>query len=205
MDSSGKLIGMNTAIYSPSGASSGIGFAIPVDTVNFIVETLIRDGQGKKKKADEATQTADPSINYSLVVPCVVVRPVLGISYLESKQARALGIQNGVLVLDVPEGSPAYAAGLRGTRRTEEGLIELGDILSKVGDTIINTESDLFRALEDYKPGDKIKVTINRVTVDPNKGVSLAALQLTIPLQSSVDVERKLNLYQVPNRVLPQQ
>ena len=134
-----------------------------------------------------------------------MVRPVLGISYLESKQARALGIQNGVLVLDVPEGSPAYVAGLRGTRRTEEGLIELGDILAKVGDTIINTESDLFRALEDYKPGDKIKVTINRVTVDPNKGVSLAALQLTIPLQSSVDVERKLNLYQVPNRVLPQQ
>ena len=134
-----------------------------------------------------------------------MVRPVLGISYLESKQARALGIQNGVLVLDVPEGSPAYAAGLRGTRRTEEGLIELGDILSKVGDTIINTESDLFRALETYSPGDKIKVTINRVTVDANNGVTLAAMELTIPLQSSVDVERKLNLYQVPSRVVPLQ
>ena len=48
LDSSGKLIGMNTAIYSPSGASSGIGFAIPVDTVQFIAETLIRDGQGEK-------------------------------------------------------------------------------------------------------------------------------------------------------------
>ena len=47
LDSSGKLIGMNTAIYSPSGASSGIGFAIPVDTVRFITETLLRDGQGK--------------------------------------------------------------------------------------------------------------------------------------------------------------
>ena len=46
LDSNGKLIGMNTAIYSPSGASSGIGFAIPIDTVKFIVETLIRDGQG---------------------------------------------------------------------------------------------------------------------------------------------------------------
>ena len=46
LDSSGRLIGMNTAIYSPSGASSGIGFAIPSDTVKFIVETLIRDGQG---------------------------------------------------------------------------------------------------------------------------------------------------------------
>ena len=47
LDSSGKLIGMNTAIYSPSGASSGIGFAIPIDTVKFIAETLIRDGQGE--------------------------------------------------------------------------------------------------------------------------------------------------------------
>ena len=85
---------------------------------------------------------------------------MLGISYLESKQAKALGIQNGVLVLDVPEGSPAYIAGLRGTRRTESGLVELGDILSEVGDTVINTESDLFRALENYKPGDMIKLTI---------------------------------------------
>ena len=48
LDSLGKLIGMNTAIYSPSGASSGIGFAIPADTVSFIVETLIRDGQGEQ-------------------------------------------------------------------------------------------------------------------------------------------------------------
>lgn len=116
---------MNTSIYSPSGASAGIGFAIPVDvslstynimstcffffrththnnmkpsckkTVKFIVETLIRDGK--------------------------IVRPVLGISYLESKQARALGIERGVLVLDVPVNSPAYKAGMRGTRRNEMG------------------------------------------------------------------------------------
>ncbi|CAB9522867.1 Do-like 8, chloroplastic [Seminavis robusta] len=182
LDSSGKLIGMNTAIYSPSGASSGIGFAIPADTVKFIAETLIRDGQ--------------------------VVRPVLGISYLESKQAKALGIQSGVLVLDVPEDSAAYRAGMRGTRRTESGLIELGDILSKVGDTVINTESDLFRALENYKPGDKIDITVNRVSVDPtstNTGVTLKELKITMPLQSSVDIERKMNLYSAPPRLVPQQ
>lgn len=97
MDSDGKLIGMNTAIFSPSGASAGIGFAIPVDQVKSIVETLIQDGR--------------------------VVRPVLGISYLGSKQARTLGITSGVLVLDVPRDSPAYDAGLRGTRRTQNGLI----------------------------------------------------------------------------------
>lgn len=97
LDSSGRLIGMNTAIYSPTGASAGIGFAIPVDVVKFIVETLIRDGQ--------------------------VVRPVLGISYLGSKQAKTLGINAGVLVLDVPPDSPAAKAGLKGTRRTDTGLI----------------------------------------------------------------------------------
>ena len=70
----GQMIGINTAIYSPSGASAGIGFAIPSDPLKYIVETLIRDGR--------------------------VVRPVLGISYLESKQARALGITKGVLILD---------------------------------------------------------------------------------------------------------
>jgi S1-C subfamily serine protease len=97
LDSSGRLIGMNTAIYSPSGASAGIGFAIPVDAVQFIVETLIRDGQ--------------------------VVRPILGISLLGSKQARTLGINSGVLVLEVPPDSPAAQAGMKGTRRTESGFI----------------------------------------------------------------------------------
>ena len=132
-----------------------------------------------------------------------VVRPVLGISYLESKQARALGIQNGVLVLDVPEDSPAYKAGLRGTHRTESGLIELGDILSKVGDTVINTESDLFRALENNKPGDKIKLTVNRVTVTAENQVTLVSIELPeVVLQSSVDVERRMKLYQVPSKVV---
>lgn len=88
---------MNTAIYSPSGASAGIGFAIPIDTVKVIVETLIRDGR--------------------------VIRPVLGISYLGTKQARTLGITSGVLVLDVPPNTPPAKAGLKGTRRTDTGLI----------------------------------------------------------------------------------
>jgi S1-C subfamily serine protease len=126
LDSTGNLIGMNTAIYSPTGASAGIGFAIPIDTVKYVVNTLIRDGK--------------------------VVRPILGISFLESKQAQTLGIGRGVLVLDVPAGSPAAKAGLRGTRRTETGLIEIGDIIVKVGATVINTEANLFEALEGCQP-----------------------------------------------------
>ena len=80
LDSSGKLIGMNTAIYSPSGASAGIGFAIPVDTLKYQVETIIRDGK--------------------------VERPALGVSYLSAASA-LLGVGRGVLVLDVPKGSAA--------------------------------------------------------------------------------------------------
>jgi len=69
LDSAGRLVGMNTAIYSPSGASAGIGFAIPVDTLKFVVETIIKDGK--------------------------VVRPLIGITYLESSQAKALGRKGG--------------------------------------------------------------------------------------------------------------
>lgn len=163
LDSSGKLIGMNTAIYSPSGASAGIGFAIPVDTVKYIVNTLIRDGK--------------------------VVRPILGISYLESKQARALGIGRGVLVLEVPEGSPAEKAGLKGTRRTETGLVEIGDIIIQVGDVIINTEANLFQALESFSPGDTVQVKVLRIEAVADALVQ-KEVTLSIPLQSSDVLEQ---------------
>eukprot|EP00815_Leptocylindrus_aporus_P006261 CAMPEP_0116063202 /NCGR_PEP_ID=MMETSP0322-20121206/8273_1 /TAXON_ID=163516 /ORGANISM="Leptocylindrus danicus var. apora, Strain B651" /LENGTH=411 /DNA_ID=CAMNT_0003548773 /DNA_START=133 /DNA_END=1368 /DNA_ORIENTATION=- len=114
LDSAGNLIGMNTAIYSPSGGSAGIGFAIPVETLKFVVKKLIVDGR--------------------------VVRPVLGISFLQSAQARALGVKRGVLVLDVPPSSPAFKAGMRGTKRTADGLIEIGDVIIKVRGDKIDTE-----------------------------------------------------------------
>lgn len=147
LDNFGRLIGMNTAIYSPSGGSAGIGFAIPVDIVKFIVDTLIRDGR--------------------------VIRAVLGISYLESKQAVTLGIQKGVLVLDVPADSPAKQAGLRGTKRTESGLIEIGDIIIGIDQNTINTEADLFMALEKYKPLDTITLTVQRVDQQKMKDVKI--------------------------------
>mmetsp|Transcript_18688 Transcript_18688/g.45130 ORF Transcript_18688/g.45130 Transcript_18688/m.45130 type:complete len:599 (+) Transcript_18688:157-1953(+) len=158
LDSSGKLIGMNTAIYSPSGASAGIGFAIPVDTVKYIADILIKDGK--------------------------VVRPILGISFLESKQARALGIGKGVLVLDVPPDSPAAKAGLKGTRRTETGLVEIGDIIVKVGSTVIESEANLFSALETYKPGDEVSVVVVRIDA-VNDQLTQRELTLKIRLQSS--------------------
>eukprot|EP00534_Pseudo-nitzschia_fraudulenta_P014219 CAMPEP_0201242064 /NCGR_PEP_ID=MMETSP0852-20130820/36377_1 /ASSEMBLY_ACC=CAM_ASM_000632 /TAXON_ID=183588 /ORGANISM="Pseudo-nitzschia fraudulenta, Strain WWA7" /LENGTH=560 /DNA_ID=CAMNT_0047538583 /DNA_START=137 /DNA_END=1819 /DNA_ORIENTATION=- len=158
LDSRGMLIGMNTAIYSPSGASAGIGFAIPVDTIKYIVNTLIKDGK--------------------------VVRPILGIGFLESKQARALGIGRGVLVLEVPPGSPAARAGLKGTKRTETGLVEIGDIIVKVGDDVIETEANLFQALEKYKPGDIASVKVLRIDAVDDQ-LKQRELVLNIELQSS--------------------
>lgn len=154
---------MNTAIYSPSGASAGIGFAIPVDTVKYIVNTLIRDGK--------------------------VIRPILGISYLESKQARALGITRGVLVLDVPPDSPAAKAGLKGTRRTETGLVEIGDIIIKVGTTLIDTEANLFEALEGFSPGDTIEIKVLRIQAVDDR-LEQREINLSIVLSSSEILEQ---------------
>lgn len=126
--------------------------------MRYIVNTLIRDGK--------------------------VIRPILGISYLESKQARALGIGRGVLVLDVPAGSPAEKAGLKGTRRTETGLVEIGDIIVQVGKTVINTEANLFQALENYEPGDLVEVKVLRVEA-VNDSLVQKEVTITIRLQSS--------------------
>lgn len=134
IDARGRLIGMNTAIYSPSGASAGVGFAIPVDTLKVIANALIENGR--------------------------IVRPVIGISYLESSQARALGVIKGVLVLDVPEGSNAEKAGLRGTSRQTFGSIILGDVIIGLDDDDIKNEGDLFKALDKHKVGDKIKLRV---------------------------------------------
>ena len=106
LDSSGRLIGMNTAIYSPSGASAGIGFAIPADTLKQQVATILRYGK--------------------------VLRPAIGISFLEAAQARALGVARGVLVLGVPDNSAAAKAGLRPTFRLADGTVSLGDVIVQI-------------------------------------------------------------------------
>eukprot|EP01038_Epipyxis_sp_PR26KG_P007865 gene7865-10674_t len=137
LDSKGRLIGMNTAIYSMSGASAGIGFAIPVDTLSYEVNTLIKEG--------------------------VVTRPGLGISYLESTQAKLLGVNNGILVLSTTgDNSPAKLAGIKETYRDNNGNIMLGDIVVGIDDDKIASESDLFRSIEKYKVGDIISLKVIR-------------------------------------------
>jgi S1-C subfamily serine protease len=135
LDSGGRLIGVNTAIFSPSGASAGIGFAIPVDTVNRVVPELIRHGK--------------------------VVRPGLGVQVAEDRLARELGVP-GVLVVDVRRNSAAAKAGLRPTRRDQLGRVMLGDVIVEIDGKKVDSNNGLFLILEKYKVGDTVAVTVLR-------------------------------------------
>jgi S1-C subfamily serine protease len=135
LDSAGRLIGVNTAIYSPSGAYSGIGFAIPADEVNRVVPQLIRHGK--------------------------VVRPTLGVRLAPDQMARHLGLK-GALVLDVVPGSPAEKAGLRPTYRDEENRLHLGDVIVKLDDKPVQSASELLDLLEQHQPGGTVRVTVLR-------------------------------------------
>ncbi|MDH5675786.1 MAG: trypsin-like peptidase domain-containing protein [Myxococcales bacterium] len=136
MDSSGRLIGVNTAIYSPSGASAGVGFAIPVDTVARVVPELIRYGRE--------------------------VRPVLGVELADDALTRRLGLR-GVLVGAVLRDSPAAQAGLLGVRRNpESGKLLLGDVIVSLNDTPITSQRDLHRALDTLQPGDEVSLQLLR-------------------------------------------
>ncbi|KAJ0112283.1 hypothetical protein Patl1_02743 [Pistacia atlantica] len=144
LDSSGSLIGINTAIYSPSGASSGVGFSIPVDTVNGIVDQLVRFGK--------------------------VTRPILGIKFAPDQSVEQLGV-SGVLVLDAPANGPAGKAvelisfvvqGLLPTKRDAYGRLILGDIITSVNGKKVTNGSDLYRILDQCKVGDKVTVEVLR-------------------------------------------
>ena len=135
LDSSGNLIGVNTAIYSPSGASSGVGFSIPVDTVGGIVDQLIKFGK--------------------------VTRPILGIKFAPDQSVEQLGL-SGVLVLDAPPNGPAGKAGLQSTKRDSYGRLILGDIITSVNGTKVTNGSDLYRILDQCKVGEKVTVEVLR-------------------------------------------
>ena len=136
LDSAARLIGMNTAIISPSGASAGIGFAIPVDEINRIVPQLIQHGR--------------------------VVRPRLGVQLAPEQLARQLDVKEGALILKVLPGTPAAAAGLRGTQRDENGAIQLGDVIVGVEGEPVKKVDDLYSALDRFKVGDTITVKFIR-------------------------------------------
>ncbi|NBO91198.1 MAG: PDZ domain-containing protein [Planctomycetia bacterium] len=135
LDSSGRLIGVNTAIYSPSGSSAGIGFAIPVDEVNRVVPQLIRSGK--------------------------VTRPTLGVQVAADQLSDQLGVQGALILRVIPDG-PAEKAGLRSTLRDIEGRIRLGDIIVAVDGMPVKRARDLFKLLERYAAGDRVKLSVQR-------------------------------------------
>ena len=131
LNSLGQLVGVNTAIYSPSGASAGIGFAIPVNTVKEVVPQLISYGR--------------------------ILRPMIGVELASDRWVRRYDIE-GLPVVQVYPGLPAAEAGLRGAYRGARGQIVLGDIITHIDDKVIRSNDDYFSALEGHKPGEKITV-----------------------------------------------
>ncbi len=147
LDSAGRLIGVNTAIYSPSGASAGIGFAIPVDEVNRIVPRLVRDGR--------------------------MVRPALGVSAAPPALNRALGLPKGVALARVLPSGPAGRAGLTAFTRSGEG-VKHGDVITAINDEPVETLDDMLNVLEQLQPGDKATLTVWRSGKTRKQAVTLA-------------------------------
>ena len=138
LDSAGRLVGVNTAIYSPSGANAGIGFAVPVDTVNRVVPELIATGR--------------------------YTRAVLGLGMDEDLNA-ALSAQekvDGLFVLRVAPQGPADKAGVRPARVRDDGSIAVGDVIVAIDDKPVTSVARLLARLDDYAPGDKVKLTLLR-------------------------------------------
>ncbi len=136
LDSAGRLIGVNSAIRSPSGASAGIGFSIPVDAVNAAVPELIAYGK--------------------------IRRPALDLEFLPTAWIRSLGLDTELVVLDVAPGGAAAKAGIQPTTRTRRGEIVLGDVVVAVDSQPVRTRGDLRLVLESKKAGETIRLTVIR-------------------------------------------
>lgn len=137
LDSAGRLIGINTAIYSPSGASAGISFAVPVDTVMRVVPQLIANGR--------------------------YAQPVLGVESdeeLNERLKRLSGI-NGVFVLGINPGSAAERAGLVPATRSMRGVVP-GDVITALNGKPVSRFGDLLARLDDYQAGQKVELTVLR-------------------------------------------
>jgi S1-C subfamily serine protease len=151
LDSSARLIGVNTTILSPSGAYAGIGFAIPVDEVNRDVPDILRHGK--------------------------VMRPGLGVQLAPDQVAQRLGVRKGVLIVGVEPDGPAAKAGLRPTRRDAPQGIQLGDVIVGFDDHAVKSVSDLLSALADYQVGSTVKLSVLRDGQEQTVDVTLGSIE----------------------------
>ena len=150
LDSTGRLIGMNTMIYSKSGTSAGIGFAVPANTIARVVPQLIKMGH--------------------------VEQVGIGIDIDPAQRLeRRLGIRGVVVIAARPEG-PAAAAGIKGLKRTVTG-IELGDVIVGIDGKAIENYDDLYNEFDMRKPDETIKLTVVRDEKKVEASIKLVALQ----------------------------
>ena len=149
LDSFGRLIGVNTAIMSPSGTYSGVGFAVPVDTVNRIVTKLMNYGK--------------------------VGRPGFGISLIPEHIMSRVGIE-GVGILEVYKGSSAEEAGLREVKRLPNGQIEMGDIIIECDGSQVKKSDDLIRILDRHEVGDEVDIVIIRSGVKRSVRIAIQSI-----------------------------
>ena len=162
-DSGGRMIGINSQILSPSGASAGVGFAVPVNIAKRIVPQLVRSGE--------------------------VRRPKLGVSTRDVeilKNQIELPVSEGVVIWQVAPGEAAANAGLRGLTQTENGDVEIGDVIVGMdNDKIANTD-DLYRLLDKHQVGDTVQLQIVR-----NGRRSSVAVRLTGPTEPRRGILRR--------------
>jgi S1-C subfamily serine protease len=149
LDSAGRLIGINTALVSPSGAYAGIGFAVPVDVVNRIVPQLVR---GEK-----------------------VRKPGLGVRLADDYLVRRLGLE-GVLIWTLAPGGAADRAGLLPMRQDRDGRTLLGDVIVAAGGKQVRTTNDLYRILDEHEIGDTLTLTVLRQDHEVSVPVKLQAV-----------------------------
>jgi len=149
LDSAGRLIGINTAIYSPSGANAGIGFAVPVDTVNQIVPQLMKFGK--------------------------ITRPGLGISILADQIAQQNKI-DGVVIVQVVPGGAADQAGIVGAKSSQSG-VEIDDVIVGLEAAEVHHANDLYKALDTHKVGDVVDVAVENHGKRRTVKVTLQAVQ----------------------------
>lgn len=148
LNSAGALIGVNTAIYSPSGGSAGIGFAIPATTVKKTVQQLLKYGQ--------------------------IITPILGIQIVDDWIAQRNGVR-GVIIRTVPRSSNAYKSGLAGLVRSNNGEWKLGDVIVALDNEPVQNSDDLYSLLEKKAVGDTVLVTVVRQQKTRNVKVVLAS------------------------------
>jgi len=138
LDSAGKIIGVNNMLVSPSGASAGIGFAIPVDTVKRVVSSIIKKGFYERPKIG------------------IMIDGRINALYKHLKQKK------GVVVVDVVRNSSAEQAGLKPIYLSSQGSIDFEDVIEKIGGKKVNDIEGLYTILDEYKSGDSIELKISR-------------------------------------------